>query len=56
MGRPDDDVDPLQGDIYRDHLHANMKNGAALLFAQAVREVLSAEFVIWLKKRSVCVR
>jgi len=25
--------DELQGDIYRDHLHDNMKKGAALLFA-----------------------
>src|SRR5438128_659269 len=25
--------DELQGDIYRDHLHANLKDGAALLFA-----------------------
>jgi ketol-acid reductoisomerase len=25
--------DELQADIYRDHLHANMKNGAALAFA-----------------------
>src|SRR5665213_3311662 len=25
--------DELQADIYRDHLHANMKQGAALLFA-----------------------
>ncbi len=28
--------DELQGDIYRDHLHANMKNGAALLFAHGL--------------------
>src|SRR3977135_4476555 len=26
----------LQGDIYREHLHANMKNGAALLFAHGL--------------------
>ena len=26
--------DELQGDIYRDHLHPNMKDGAALMFAQ----------------------
>ena len=23
--------DELQGDIYRDHLHSNMKNGAAIM-------------------------
>ena len=28
--------DELQGDIYRDHLRANMKNGAALLFAHGL--------------------
>src|SRR6202522_1803513 len=28
--------DELQGDIYRDHLHANMKNGAALMFAHGL--------------------
>src|SRR3978361_1365437 len=28
--------DELQGDIYREHLHANMKNGAALLFAHGL--------------------
>jgi ketol-acid reductoisomerase len=28
--------DELQGDIYRDHLHANMKEGAALLFAHGL--------------------
>ena len=28
--------DELQGDIYRDHLHANMKKGAALLFAHGL--------------------
>src|SRR5436189_5034972 len=28
--------DELQGDIYRDHLHANMKNGAALIFAHGL--------------------
>src|ERR1700679_2148320 len=28
--------DELQGDIYRDHLHANMKQGAALMFAHAL--------------------
>ena len=28
--------DELQGDIYRDHLHANMKPGAALLFAHGL--------------------
>jgi ketol-acid reductoisomerase len=28
--------DELQGDIYRDHLHANMKQGAALLFAHGL--------------------
>ena len=28
--------DELQGDIYRDHLHANMKSGAALLFAHGL--------------------
>src|SRR6478736_2344290 len=28
--------DELQGDIYRDHLAANMKNGAALLFAHGL--------------------
>src|SRR5262250_3653722 len=28
--------DELQGDIYRDHLHANLKNGAALLFAHGL--------------------
>ncbi|MDX2264476.1 MAG: ketol-acid reductoisomerase [Hyphomicrobiales bacterium] len=28
--------DELQGDIYRDHLHANMKDGAALLFAHGL--------------------
>src|ERR671934_215733 len=28
--------DELQGDIYRDHLHNNMKNGAALLFAHGL--------------------
>ncbi len=28
--------DELQGDIYRDHLHDNMKNGAALLFAHGL--------------------
>jgi ketol-acid reductoisomerase len=30
------EADELQGDIYRDHLHANMKNGAALLFAHGL--------------------
>src|SRR5258707_15363050 len=28
--------DELQGDIYRDYLHANMKNGAALMFAHGL--------------------
>ncbi len=28
--------DELQGDIYRDHLHGNMKHGAALLFAHGL--------------------
>ncbi|KAB7738963.1 ketol-acid reductoisomerase [Parvibaculum sedimenti] len=28
--------DELQGDIYKDHLHANMKPGAALLFAHGL--------------------
>jgi len=28
--------DELQGDIYRDHLHDNMKNGAALVFAHGL--------------------
>src|SRR6202030_865900 len=28
--------DELQGEIYRDHLHANMKNGAALMFAHGL--------------------
>ena len=28
--------DELQADIYRDHLHANMKNGAALMFAHGL--------------------
>src|SRR4030081_751652 len=28
--------DELKGDIYRDHLHANMKNGAALMFAHGL--------------------
>ena len=28
--------DELQGDIYRDHLAANLKNGAALLFAHGL--------------------
>ncbi len=28
--------DELQGDIYRDHLHGNMKKGAALLFAHGL--------------------
>ena len=28
--------DELQGDIYRDHLAANMKNGAALMFAHGL--------------------
>src|ERR1700704_457952 len=28
--------DELQGDIYRDHLQANMKNGAALMFAHGL--------------------
>ncbi len=28
--------DELQGEIYRDHLHANMKQGAALLFAHGL--------------------
>src|SRR4030081_3413708 len=28
--------DELQGDIYRDHLHDNMKNGASLVFAHAL--------------------
>src|ERR1700755_2691020 len=28
--------DELQGDIYRDHIHANMKNGAALMFAHGL--------------------
>src|SRR5829696_8673677 len=28
--------DELQGDIYRDQLHANMKQGAALLFAHGL--------------------
>ncbi len=28
--------DELQGDIYREHLHANMKEGAALLFAHGL--------------------
>jgi ketol-acid reductoisomerase len=28
--------DELQADIYRDHLHANMKNGAAIMFAHGL--------------------
>src|SRR4029078_2162812 len=28
--------DELQSDIYREHLHANMKDGAALVFAHAL--------------------
>ena len=28
--------DELQGDIYREHLHGNMKNGAALMFAHGL--------------------
>src|SRR6201988_534156 len=28
--------DELQGDIYRDHLHANMKDGSALMFAHGL--------------------
>jgi len=28
--------DELQGDIYRDHLHKNMKDGAALMFAHGL--------------------
>src|SRR5258708_11297699 len=28
--------DELQADIYKDHLHANMKNGAALMFAHGL--------------------
>ena len=28
--------DELQADIYRDHLHANMKQGAALMFAHGL--------------------
>src|SRR5215217_4937649 len=28
--------DELQGEIYRDHLHANMKDGAALMFAHGL--------------------
>src|ERR1044072_642215 len=28
--------DELQGDIYRDHLHDNMKKGAALVFAHGL--------------------
>ena len=28
--------DELQADIYRDHLHGNMKDGAALLFAHGL--------------------
>jgi ketol-acid reductoisomerase len=28
--------DELQADIYRDHLHANMRNGAALMFAHGL--------------------
>ena len=28
--------DELQGDIYRDHLHANMKQGAAIMFAHGL--------------------
>src|SRR5262249_3486539 len=28
--------DELQGDIYREHLHANMKQGAALMFAHGL--------------------
>jgi len=28
--------DELQGDIYRDHLHANMKDGAAIMFAHGL--------------------
>src|SRR5215475_6261877 len=28
--------DELQADIYRDHLHANLKDGAALLFAHGL--------------------
>jgi ketol-acid reductoisomerase len=28
--------DELQGDIYRDHLHGNMKNGAAIMFAHGL--------------------
>ena len=28
--------DELQGDIYREHLHANMKDGAALMFAHGL--------------------
>src|ERR1700738_2615843 len=29
--------DELQADIYRDHLHANMKQGAAVLFAHGLK-------------------
>ena len=32
--------DELQADIYRDHLVANMKNGAALMFAQDRKSVV----------------
>src|SRR3954462_2746972 len=28
--------DELQGDIYREHLHANLKNGAAIMFAHGL--------------------
>ena len=28
--------DELQGDIYRDHLHANMRDGAAIMFAHGL--------------------
>src|SRR5918912_1920025 len=28
--------DELQADIYRDHIHANMKNGSALMFAHGL--------------------
>jgi ketol-acid reductoisomerase len=28
--------DELQGDLYRDHLHANLKDGAAIAFAHGL--------------------
>src|SRR6478736_1847255 len=34
--------DELQGDIYREHLHANMKNGAALMFAHGLDVLMIA--------------